>query len=60
MKVWIDPPNGWYYGFPQVLDRDKETYEQLLRRSNYPEKDIDFALQYSRQWPAEGDVCVSS
>ena len=51
--MMVDPPSGWRYGFPAKLDCEKETYEQLLRRKGYPEKDIDFALQYTRQWKVE-------
>ena len=43
----IDPPGGWRYGFPKPL---VEPYEEQLRQSGYPEKDIDFALRYSRMW----------
>ena len=58
--VMIDPPSGWMYGFPAKLDRDVESYEELLRRKGYPEKDIDFALQYSRQWKVEDEDISNS
>ncbi len=48
MKVMVDPPNGWLYGFPAVLDLEKETYVDLLSRMGYP--DIRLALKYSRFW----------
>ena len=44
MKL-VDPPSGWMYGFPAVLQED---YEQQLRDANYPEKDIASALRHSR------------
>lgn len=44
MKL-VDPPSGWMYGFPAVLQED---YEQQLRDANYPEKDIALALRHSR------------
>lgn len=47
--VFIDPPSGWKYGFPKELPPDKKA-EDLLRESGYPEKDIEFALQYCRHW----------
>lgn len=43
----VDPPSGWRYGFPAPLQED---YEQQLRNAGYPEKDIEFALSYSRYW----------
>lgn len=49
-KLWVDPPNGWMYNFPAIWDREKETLEIMLKRHNYPEKDIEFALQYMRMW----------
>jgi hypothetical protein len=39
--VWIDPPEGWRYGFPKVVDSD--TYENASSLRNlcislgYPE-----------------------
>ena len=42
----VDPPSGWKYGFPKVLPEGID-YEELLRESNYPEKDIPFALKHS-------------
>lgn len=57
MKIWVDPPEGWRYGFPKILDKDVETYEQLLRKSGYPEKDMEFALTYCRQWSVNENTC---
>lgn len=54
MKVtYVDPPSGWRWGFPKILPEGVD-YEQLLRDSGYPEKDIEFAMQYSRYW-TEGE-----
>jgi hypothetical protein len=47
----VDPPSGWKYGFPKELPEGKD-YEELLRESKYPEKDIPLALTYSR-WQTE-------
>lgn len=44
MKL-VDPPSGWMYGFPAVLQED---YEQQLRDAGYPERDIALALRHSR------------
>lgn len=48
-KIMIDPPSGWKYGFPCEL-KEGEDVEELLRKHNYPEKDIAFAMQYMREW----------
>lgn len=45
MTLIVDPPSGWMYGFPAYLEKD---YEAQLRKAGYPEKDIPFALKYSR------------
>lgn len=50
----MDPPSGWKYGFPKELPDDM-SYEQLLRDSGYPEKDLHLAFKYSRQWFEEVD-----
>ena len=44
MKL-VDPPSGWMYGFPAVLQED---YVQQLKDAGYPEEDIDLALKHSR------------
>lgn len=46
----VDPPGGWMYGFPKILEED---YRQQLIDSGYPEGDIEFALRYSREWDSE-------
>lgn len=51
VKIFVDPPSGWRYGFPKEL-KPGESYEELLRKSGYPEKDIQFALQWSK-WSEE-------
>jgi hypothetical protein len=45
VTIIVDPPQGWMYGFPTVLQDD---YEQQLRNAGYPEKDLPFALTHSR------------
>ena len=52
--VWIDPPSGWKYGFPCLWDRDKQTYEELLKEHNYPKEWYDLPC---RMWhPTEEDL----
>ena len=53
-KQWIDPPNGWRYGFPQIWYSEKHPdIREWLLISGYPRDDVDFALHYCRMWPAE-------
>lgn len=49
MKVWIDPPSGWQYGFPKIWDNTTDM-KNFLRQSGYPEKDLKFAMSYMRMW----------
>jgi len=50
MKKTIDPPSGWRYGFPRAMPEDVTDFRQWLIDVGYPEKDVDFAMQYSRFW----------
>ena len=43
----VDPPSGWAYGFPAILEDD---YEKQLRKAGYPEDKIPMALEHSRYW----------
>ena len=47
MKVWVDPPSGWKYGFPAIWDDEKETMDELFARMNYPE---DYRDSWVRMW----------
>jgi len=50
-KLWIDPPSGWRYGFPKIWDPNTEPDIKVwLIESGYPQSEVDFALQYYRQW----------
>ena len=51
MKLWIDPPSGWLYGFPAIWDDSMwPDIEVFLAFKGYPEDDIDFAMKYMRMW----------
>ena len=53
-KMMIDPPSGWRYGFPLPYDEGQDgPIEDFLKAQGYPERDIEFALQYMRVWPVE-------
>lgn len=50
-RVWVDPPSGWQYGFPDIWN--KEAFPNLrdfLLHKKYPKQDIEFALSYMRMW----------
>jgi hypothetical protein len=49
-KTFIDPPQGWKYGFPKVLPLYVEDIGKWLVENGYPEKDVEFALSHSRMW----------
>lgn len=44
---WVDPPEGWRYGFPAPREED---YEAQLRKAHYPENMIPLALNHSRRY----------
>ena len=53
-KLWIDPPSGWRYGFPKIWDPVAEPDLKVwLIQSGYPESEVNFGLQYYRQWVAD-------
>lgn len=51
---YVDPPSGWLYGFPTILEEGKD-YVELLKEHGYPEKNIPLALNYSRYWVENED-----
>jgi hypothetical protein len=54
MKVWVDPPSGWKYGFPKLWDCQGSLQEWLVREG-YPKREIDSCngYFYVRQWTDE-------
>ena len=59
MKVWIDPPSGWRWGFPKIYDRVEhgDDVQAWLVREGYPQAEIDRLGQqfYWRSWQASPD-----
>ena len=53
-KIWVDPPNGWQYGFPKKWD-GKGTSKEWLLKEGYPQEEIDACGEafYIRCWEAE-------
>ncbi len=42
MKVNVDPPMGWKYGFPRVFDTETDgVMREWLLREGYPQAEID-------------------
>ena len=51
--MMVDPPSGWAYGFPAVLEDD---YRAQLIKARYPDRDMEIALKYSWHWVEEIEV----
>lgn len=55
MKVWVDPPRGWQYGFPKVWtpETDQDVTVWLVKEG-YPQAEIDsLGKSFSfRSWEA--------
>ena len=52
-RIWIDPPEGWKYGFPKIKTDDSNTMDWLVEQG-YPKEEIDKLGDYffTRQWEA--------
>ncbi len=49
MKIWVDPPSGWQYGFPKVYDEEVDgPMLEWLKKEGYPEEPT-----YIRSWQYE-------
>lgn len=53
MKVMIDPPSGWRYGFPKEMPEKDIDLRTWLIDNGYPEKDVDWAMSHCRMWENE-------
>jgi hypothetical protein len=55
MRVFIDPPSGWQYGFPKVWDPEMDEDVMLwMVKEGYPQEEIDRLGKsfYFRSWEA--------
>ena len=55
-KIWIDPPEGWKYGFPAIYDPEKDgQMSEWIISKGYPVQIIkEYGDQWHiRCWPAE-------
>lgn len=54
MRTVVDPPEGWRYGFPKVLD-ETQTFRKFLLNNGYPRDMLELAEKHSRYWTEEYD-----
>jgi len=55
VKVWVDPPNGWRYGFPKVWDKESHPdFKAWLFSQGYPKEEYEsYQGNYIRYWEAK-------
>lgn len=47
MKMWVDPPSGWRYGFPAVWnDEEFSTVQEFLIAYGYPQEEMDSYAEF--------------
>jgi hypothetical protein len=55
-KLWVDPPEGWKYGFPAIYDSETDgQMSEWIVNKGYPVQTIkEYGEQWHiRCWPAE-------
>ena len=58
MRVWVDPPEGWQYGFPRLWDSNEETnLIRWLQQNGYPDSVRESYGEFFmiRQWAGEDE-----
>ena len=46
-RQWVDPAEGWKYGFPKIYDSETDgTMKEWLLKNGYPESMIEFPIRY--------------
>ena len=50
MKKYVDPAQGWAYGFPAVWDEEEMSLDELFDLHNYPQEMRKFPMRF---WFAE-------
>ena len=56
MQIWVDPPEGWRYGFPAIYDPEKDgQMSEWIVRKGYPLLTIkEYGDAWAvRCWPVE-------
>ena len=58
MAKFIDPPEGWKYGFPKVLPDNIDNISDWLVEQGYPkEKIASYGIHfYCRYWETENET----
>ncbi len=52
-QMYVDPPEGWKYGFPKPYPKGEVDYAEWLFGEGYPTDLIPLAVKYSRYWEEE-------
>ena len=48
IKLWVDPPEGWKYGFPAIYDHEKDgQLSEWIVKRGYP---ISLIQEYGNVW----------
>ena len=55
VRIWIDPPNGWRYGFPKVIPvqtkaNGEDAIKAWLLNNGYPQHEIDNGGMRYKSW----------
>lgn len=58
-QMFVDPPQGWRFGFPKIIPQDIEDHREWLIENGYPEALMDEYGEhfYCRYWiePDKGE-----
>lgn len=51
-QMWVDPPQGWRYGFPKPIPDDVKDHRHWLIEHGYPKEIMDKLGEhfYCRYW----------
>jgi hypothetical protein len=53
-RMIVDPPSGWKYGFPKVVENDESPTDEWFVANGYPQSEIDKGmLRHIRFWYEE-------
>ena len=45
-RQWVDPAEGWKYGFPKIYDSEKDApMRDWILKQGYPEKMLEFPIR---------------
>jgi hypothetical protein len=47
-SIWVDPPEGWKYGFPAIYDPEKDgQMSEWIVNKGYP---LEVIKEYGKSW----------